>query len=565
MAIIHRDFAGKITIPRPAATIFIGIVAAHSILMAIGSKALFRLILVLVSLIILILKSVTFAMCAAFGVFVLIICRQIFLNSGQNAPLRQTLKKSYYSAIEKFIVFYYDVKHVTDGSICKNNSERLKERIESNNSDKRIAERVDNDRAHVGNMYYVYDGSQKIVVIGGYEAAKEFYRAKEYKHIKRTYPYLGYVFDALLKYSIGAHTGEEWLSMKKPLMVFFTTKSVHDNYDMIVDATHNWLTDVFNSHHHSYKLQNLELDTLTLNIMANIVYGPLSKEDLKELHELSLLHNKLMMIMGRKMSLREKIVHNNVAIEERKYIEEFTERWSIFNDARKKCIVSNTLLNTMIEHSVYKNNTLMMNHTLYEIALFNLDIMIDSFANLIWNIASNPEVNKRLYKECRNVDYADYRQIEGCRYLTCVINESARLNPGIVMTFAETIDSPMIINGYNLPSGSMVSLDTQMINRDPTVWNDPHEFKPERFTDENTIENTIENTMHMYHRFGLGPRKCLGNVFGDYILKIGVIALMKEFNMSVESNTLELIRDKRETIPNLANYNMTNNIEFTRR
>lgn len=35
---------------------------------------------------------------------------------------------------------------------------------------------------------------------------------------------------------------------------------------------------------------------------------------------------------------------------------------------------------------------------------------------------------------------------------------------------------------------------------DPEIWDNPHEFKPERFIDES---GTLKNSEHMYH-FGLG-------------------------------------------------------------
>jgi cytochrome P450 len=49
------------------------------------------------------------------------------------------------------------------------------------------------------------------------------------------------------------------------------------------------------------------------------------------------------------------------------------------------------------------------------------------------------------------------------------------------------------------------------INTDPSVWNNPYEFQPERFQVEN---------VPVLARFGLGARRCPGQHFGDAIVKI---------------------------------------------
>jgi len=102
----------------------------------------------------------------------------------------------------------------------------------------------------------------------------------------------------------------------------------------------------------------------------------------------------------------------------------------------------------------------------------------------------------------------------------------ARLNPGIVQTFAETITQPMDLGGFQCPANTLISLDTQMLNRDPDVWKDPHEFNPDRFNE------TDSKQFYQYHRFGLGPRMCLGNIYADYILK-SIVFSIKQIRFGV--------------------------------
>lgn len=421
-----------------------------------------------------------------------------------------------------------------------------------------ITDRVKNTPTYKS-MYYVVDGYQPIVMIADFGTAKKLYQSNEYKSIIRTYPYLGYVMERLLKHSIGAHHGKEWLEMKKTLTKFFTTQSVKNNFLMIVEKTTNWTNIFFNKDTNEYSLQNLQLDILTIRIMSFIIYGPLSENKIAQLHELFVLHNKMMTIMGTDVLLRVPVFNNYVSTDNKKSVDSFWDSWCKFNDNIALNNMS-TLFNTMIADSRYANNKLEFYQTLYEIMLFNLDIMVDAFANLIWNISMSQDIKEKVYNEITkiipDIKNLSIEQINELSYLQCVINESARLNPGIVSTFAETLSEDIILNNYTLPKGTMISLDTQMINRDPNIWANPDKFDPSRF-------ECSTNGVFSYHRFGLSPRKCMGNVFADYILKIGIIMLIST-NDIICSNE-QLVIEERSTIPNLSGYDMMNKITFIKR
>lgn len=412
-------------------------------------------------------------------------------------------------------------------------------------------------------MYIMYDGTQEIYVINDYASARLYHTLK----IERTYKYLGFVFNKLLKGSIGAHTNKEWLMMKKPLSNFFNTESVRNHFGMITKNADKWIEEIYkienqekfdqkeNESCNGIALQDLGLDRLTIAILSNIIYGELSNLQLDELYSLSLLHNKMMIIMGTDMKLRCPIM-SILPSSNKNLVNEFWNRWCKFNDSLINNLQktnSPSLLSTMIEHDIYSKNKLKLYHTLYEVMLFNLDIMIDSFANLVWTLATNNECQENILKEIKENDLDNFFDINQLEYTDSVINESARLNPGIVITFAETTLNDTIINNVSIKKGTKISLNTRKINRDPTIWENPDKFNPTRFNGQNKFQ---------FHRFGIGPRKCMGNVYANYILKIGITKLIKCYTFK---QTEELIKEKRQTIPNLSNYNMLNKIIFTKR
>jgi cytochrome P450 len=211
-----------------------------------------------------------------------------------------------------------------------------------------------------------------------------------------------------------------------------------------------------------------------------------------------------------------------------------------------------SLFASMIKMEAY--NSVKLVQTLYEIVLFNADIMTDAFVNVFTNICQSVDIMQRIRNECENInELVDYRQIDGLSFLTCVINESARLNPGIVQTFAETITQPMDLGGFQCPANTLISLDTQMLNRDPDVWTHPHEFNPDRFS------GTDSKQFYQYHRFGLGPRMCLGNIYADYILKSIVVLVLNKFDLTFVKRKSE---NTRISLPNMSGSNLDGNLIF---
>lgn len=96
-------------------------------------------------------------------------------------------------------------------------------------------------------------------------------------------------------------------------------------------------------------------------------------------------------------------------------------------------------------------------------------------------------------------------------YLHCVVKESLRLHPPAPLLVPRQTLGDVKIGGYHIPSKTNVFVNVWAIQRDPQIWERPHEFIPERFT-----ENSIDYKGHYFEfiPFGSGRRKCSGILFG---------------------------------------------------
>lgn len=143
---------------------------------------------------------------------------------------------------------------------------------------------------------------------------------------------------------------------------------------------------------------------------------------------------------------------------------------------------------------------------------------------LMAELVRNPVVMKKAQEEVRRVwgnkPKIDMNEIHQMQYLTCVIKENLRLHPPLALLIARETSEAVDIAGYNIPSKSTVFVNAWAIQRNPSLWEKPEEFIPERF-ENNPVDFKVWQDFQ-YIPFGLGRRGCPGSAFGlastEYII-----------------------------------------------
>ncbi|CAN6338749.1 unnamed protein product [Urochloa humidicola] len=135
-----------------------------------------------------------------------------------------------------------------------------------------------------------------------------------------------------------------------------------------------------------------------------------------------------------------------------------------------------------------------------------------SSSTIEWAMAlllTNPEALKRAAAEIHSVigtsRLLQESDLAGLPYLRCVITETLRLKPPAPSHVPHEVSQDCIIAGYAIPCGTMVLVDVYSMQRDPSVWEDPERFMPERFMNG---KSDGENRWMM--PFGMGRRGCPG-------------------------------------------------------
>ncbi|EFX62803.1 hypothetical protein DAPPUDRAFT_67675, partial [Daphnia pulex] len=81
------------------------------------------------------------------------------------------------------------------------------------------------------------------------------------------------------------------------------------------------------------------------------------------------------------------------------------------------------------------------------------------------------------------------------------------------------------LQGFTIPKGSVLAINLDSAFKDPTAWEEPETFRPERHLDQEG--KLIKNDA--YIPFGLGKRVCLGEPLARNTVFLFMASLVKTF------------------------------------
>ncbi|XP_026113742.1 cytochrome P450 1B1-like [Carassius auratus] len=148
-----------------------------------------------------------------------------------------------------------------------------------------------------------------------------------------------------------------------------------------------------------------------------------------------------------------------------------------------------------------------------------------------------PEVQKRLQEDVDKV--ADRSRLPTIAdqphlpYVMAFIYEVMRFTSFVPVTIPHSTTTDTSINGYPIPKDTIIFVNQWSLNHDPTKWDQPEVFNPQRFLDEDGALNKDLTTNVLI--FSVGKRRCIGEDVSKIQLFLFTSLLVHQCRFSAET------------------------------
>lgn len=157
----------------------------------------------------------------------------------------------------------------------------------------------------------------------------------------------------------------------------------------------------------------------------------------------------------------------------------------------------------------------------------------------LFELAKNQDVQQKAQDEIDQAfkkldkDGLTYDTMTELKYLESCIDETLRKYP-IAPMLVRVCTKDYSVNGPGnlmIPKGTSIFVPLLGHQRDPEIFENPLEFKPERFLNSTTGEGKSKGLFYL--PFGDGPRNCIGMRLAKLTTKMGLAVILSKFKFEL--------------------------------
>ncbi|CAG5129616.1 unnamed protein product [Candidula unifasciata] len=158
---------------------------------------------------------------------------------------------------------------------------------------------------------------------------------------------------------------------------------------------------------------------------------------------------------------------------------------------------------------------------------------------LFFNLAKNPDKQETLRKEITSLLGHDgpvtAESLAKLPYLKACLKESFRLFSPTVSGPPRKMPTDVVLSGYRVPAGTVVSLHTPRTCQ--KYFLNPDKFIPERWirSSEGHHPEDIPPTASL--PFGYGPRNCIGRRFAEQEIYLAAVKVLQKLKIDIDSDS----------------------------
>ncbi|XP_005406339.2 PREDICTED: cytochrome P450 2U1, partial [Chinchilla lanigera] len=150
-----------------------------------------------------------------------------------------------------------------------------------------------------------------------------------------------------------------------------------------------------------------------------------------------------------------------------------------------------------------------------------------------------PDVQEKVHAEIKRVigptrapSLTDKAQMP---YTEATIMEVQRLTVVVPLAIPHMTSEKTVLQGYTIPKGTVILPNLWAVHRDPAIWENPDEFHPSRFLDD---QGQLLKT-EAFIPFGIGKRVCMGEQLAKMELFLMFVSLLQSFAFALPKDAEE--------------------------
>ncbi|KAL1551760.1 trimethyltridecatetraene synthase-like [Salvia divinorum] len=398
-------------------------------------------------------------------------------------------------------------------------------------------------------------GSFPVVVGSSVDAAKIFLKTMDLTFASRPKTsagkYLTYNYSDITWSPYGPY----WRQARKMcLMELFSTRQI-DSYEYIrAEEMGSLVKEIFGLSGRPFLLKD-SLSTVSLNVISRMVLGRRymdgGENDAVPPEEFKKLLNELF-FLGGVFNIGDMIPYINFLDLQgyvkrmkvlSKKLDRFLENVLDEHEARRKTTghASRDMVDVLLEFA--EDPTLEVKLERHMVKAFTQDMLgggtESSTVTVEWamsELLKKPEILKKATEELDRIigqnRWVTEKDIPSLPYVEAIVKEIMRLHPVAPMLVPRLAREDCKVGEYDIKKGTQVLVNTWTIHRDPSIWENPNEFYPDRFLGKNI---DVKGQDFELLPFGSGRRICPGYALGLKVIQSSLANLLHGFNWSLPS------------------------------
>ncbi|KAF8050443.1 hypothetical protein N665_1964s0004 [Sinapis alba] len=200
----------------------------------------------------------------------------------------------------------------------------------------------------------------------------------------------------------------------------------------------------------------------------------------------------------------------------------------------KKDVSSSDFLDALIDLNQGDEAELNLNqieHLLLDLFSAGTDTNSSTVEWAMAELLQNPKTMTKVQDEINSVigqnGVVQESDISQLPYLQAVVKETFRLHPAAPLLLPRKAETDVEILGFHVPKDTQVLVNVWAVGRDPSRWENPNRFEPERFLGK---ETDVKGRDYELTPFGAGRRICPGLPLAVKTVPLMLASLLYSFD-----------------------------------